>query len=349
MASARMDLARVGLRVFERGYKVAYPDSQTSNQTTAAYASVNLVRRDNRSVVVEAGFEDITAIQRVGGAESSPSLAKTVASVEAVERLGGGLIARAYGTGTDYRDVVAQWGGGLEIQREWQSGLVGVGVARSYRMPNLGELFLPAHDTHGRTVSGNESLDAEYAWEADVRAGLKWGPVTNEIGLTAIRVKDPVAARVRVVAGSQRIIPANTGGALLFAVEERLRLSTSYRGLQLIAEGAGEFTDGDRVGYFASSPRTRVHAVARVGRNLFNATSGLFAGVEYVYSDARVDFSGEELPAYEVFNFTLDGHLLDADMYLALLNAFDELYRTNGDYLMTPRTFVYGISWTLWE
>jgi hypothetical protein len=36
-------------------------------------------------------------------------------------------------------------------------------------------------------------------------------------------------------------------------------------------------------------------------------------------------------------------------MYLAFFNAFDESYRTEGDFLMTPRTFVYGISWTLWE
>jgi outer membrane cobalamin receptor len=349
VASARLDLARVDVRVFERGYKVDYPDSETVNQTTAAYASASLLEGERRSVVVEAGFEDITSVQRVGGARSSPTLAKTVASVETVERLAGGLVARAYATGTNYHDVVTQWGGGLDVQRAWPVWRLGAGVARSYRMPNLGELYLPEHRVGSRIVSGNESLDAEYAWEAGANAGVTWGPVTNEVRGSAIRVKDPVDTRARIVGGDVRLAPANTGGALLFAVEERLRLTWNRLGLRWVVEGAGEFTGGDRVGYFASTPRTRLHARARFGRKLFDATSALFAGVRYTYSDARVDFSGEEMPAYGVVDFTLDGRLLDADMYLALLNAFDERYRTDGDHLMTPRTFVYGISWTLWE
>ena len=97
------------------------------------------------------------------------------------------------------------------------------------------------------------------------------------------------------------------------------------------------------------SPEKRLHAFARVGGNMFEATSALFLGAEYVYSDERADATGMTLPSYGVLNFTLDGRLLDANMYLALFNALDEVYRTDGNHLMTPRTFVYGVSWTLWE
>jgi hypothetical protein len=31
------------------------------------------------------------------------------------------------------------------------------------------------------------------------------------------------------------------------------------------------------------------------------------------------------------------------------LNVLDEAYRTEGDYLMTPATLVYGIEWTLFD
>jgi hypothetical protein len=122
-----------------------------------------------------------------------------------------------------------------------------------------------------------------------------------------------------------------------------------YRGVDLRGEGAATFTSGDRTGFFASSPQVMLHGSFRVGGSMFEKTSALYAGVEYMHCGERVGFDGTMLGAYDVFNFTLDGRLLDANMYLALFNAFDEVYRTEGNFLMTPRTFVYGISWTLWE
>ena len=87
----------------------------------------------------------------------------------------------------------------------------------------------------------------------------------------------------------------------------------------------------------------------RVGRNLFEATSALYFGAEYAYRGEQRSPTGGVLPSYYVVNFKLDARLLDAQMYLLLLNAFDESYQTEAGYLMTPRTFVYGLAWTLFE
>lgn len=346
-ASARH--GRFGVRLFERGYTSAYPDSYTVSQTTAAYATARLWMRERLSLSLEAGFEDIAATQRVGGAESDPSLSKSVASVEALAALGAQTTMRAYAAGADYSGHVSQWGGGLEVSRAWKAVNAALEARRSFRLPNLGELFLPAHARGGYTVVGNKYLDGEYAWEVGARAGVSWGPLFNEVRWTTIRMKDPIVTRVLGEGDGALIAPVNGYGAMLHAFEERLRLRGSWRRVEFECEAAGVFTDGDRVGFFASAPSAQLHASARVGGNLFEATSALFFGVEYVRCDDRVDFSGTNLPAYEVVNFTIDGRLLDADMYLAFLNAFDESYRTEGNYLMTPRTFVYGIAWTLWE
>jgi hypothetical protein len=276
-------------------------------------------------------------------------VAKSTATLEAAAALADGIRARAYLSGTDYHGYASQWGAGVDAGGEWKVVAVGMGAHRSYRMPNLGELFLPAHSVGGRMVSGNKYLDAEHAWEGRGHVAVTWGALSNEIRWRGIRVVDPVAARTRVVGDATRVIPVNTGGALLHVFEDRLRVEGQYRGFEFRAQAAAVLTEGDRVGFFAYAPERRFHASARIGANLFEATSALYVGAEYVHGGERVGFSGTALPAYDVLNLTLDGRLLDADMYLALINVLDESYRTESDYLMTPRTFVYGIAWTLWE
>lgn len=349
LASARTSLGRLNVTLFERGYNVSYPDSHTVNTTNAAYASFYLLTGANRSLVVEAGYEDVLATQRVHGAESAPRLAKTSASVEALARAPLGVTARAYASGADYHGVVSQWGAGLEATRDWKHLRLGGVLRRSYRMPNLGELYLPAYANGAVTVAGNKYLDAEFALEGGASVAVAAGPVTNEVRWTAMRVNDPVVVAQRVVDGGLWVTPVNGGSATLHSLEERLRLEGSYRGVEMRCEGGAVFTEGDRYGFFRSAPATRVIASGRVGGSMFDVTSALYAGVEYVYCDERIDYTGQRLPSYEVINLTLDGRLINANMYLALFNARNVKYRSDGAFLMTPRTFVYGIAWTLWE
>jgi hypothetical protein len=335
--------------LFERGYEATYPDSQTVNQTTAAYASVYLLSGPRRSLVVEAGFEDIQATERVGGGESFPSVAKSVAGVEGVARLPLGIGVRVSASGADYHDVVSQWGGGVEVERVGSRFRAGGVLRRSFRMPNLGELYLPAHAHGGVTVAGNKYLDAEYALEGGAGAALTLGRVTNEVRWTSLRVTDPVMPRSSARDSLTWVTPMNTAEASMQFLEDRLRVDLSVRGVEFVCEGAVVVGDGDRVGFFRSTPRLRTFASARVGGRLFKGSSALYAVAEYMHQDERTDFAGNALGAYEVLNLSLDARLVDARLYLAFLNVLDERYRTDGNFLMTPRTFVYGIAWTLWE
>jgi hypothetical protein len=120
-------------------------------------------------------------------------------------------------------------------------------------------------------------------------------------------------------------------------------------GFLFSAEASAAWTRGDAGTYFRAVPEWDVHGSARVGRELFKATSALSVGADYAYRSSRSGFTGGELSAYHVFDFKLEARLLDANMYLVLLNAFDESYETIDGYLMTPRTLMYGISWRLFE
>jgi hypothetical protein len=82
---------------------------------------------------------------------------------------------------------------------------------------------------------------------------------------------------------------------------------------------------------------------------MFEETSALYAGVEYLHVDERDDFAGRALPAFDVVNLILEARLIDARFYLKYLNTLDAKYATSGDYLMTPRSLCYGIQWTLFN
>jgi hypothetical protein len=59
--------------------------------------------------------------------------------------------------------------------------------------------------------------------------------------------------------------------------------------------------------------------------------------------------SDYQAPAYDVMHLKIDMTLLDAHIYFMLLNVLDEQYQTISPFLMTPRTFVYGVQWTLFD
>ena len=113
--------------------------------------------------------------------------------------------------------------------------------------------------------------------------------------------------------------------------------------------GGVAYADGDRTGFFGSTPEIRSRAEVRIGSTMFESTSALYASAEIAHTGARRDFTNAELPAYSIVNLKVDGRLLDADMYLVWFNFLNESYATESGYPMTPRTFVFGIVWTLFE
>ena len=178
---------------------------------------------------------------------------------------------------------------------------------------------------------------------------MEYGPLTSETRVSALRVDNPVGFTRVEASGGIWLAAANGPSERLAVVEERIHLDTVYRGLEVTLAAGGTGVTGDRENYFVSVPRRTASVSARLGRNLFEATSALYVGAEYVYCGRRHSPAGGVMPAYNVINFKIDGRLLDADMYLLFLNAFNEFYQTEDGYLMTPRTFVYGLTWTLFE
>ena len=119
--------------------------------------------------------------------------------------------------------------------------------------------------------------------------------------------------------------------------------------LRILADAAFLYTSGDRTDAFASVPRYQANASILFGRDFFEETSALFLGAQFTSADERLDYDGTHLDGFNVLNLILEGRLLDARIYLQYLNFLDEAYQTQSGYLMTPRTFVYGIEWTLFN
>jgi hypothetical protein len=132
-------------------------------------------------------------------------------------------------------------------------------------------------------------------------------------------------------------------------LEERMTGDWHAASLRILADAAVLYTSGDRADAFASVPAFQVNASLLFGRDFFEETSALYIGATFLSADERRDFSGAQLPAFNVLNLVLEGRLLDARLYLQYLNVLDEAYTTQGDYLMTPQTFVYGVEWTLFN
>ena len=135
----------------------------------------------------------------------------------------------------------------------------------------------------------------------------------------------------------------------LFVVEDRLRIRDTVLTMGVELSCGVEFTPSVRERYFASVPELRANAVASIGRDFFKKTSGLRFSVEYQYGGRRKAGSIQELPSYNVVNLKLVIRLIDANIYLQWLNVSDAKYVTVWPYLMTPKTFVYGVEWNIFD
>jgi len=359
LASIKSTMGRLRFNIYSRGYDANYdpgpgqpPDSNTVNLATAAFADLRVLGSVRRNVSIGGGFENINWVQNVGGASDDGELRKSTARVSAVADIGGGFTTRAQLSGVSYTGMTTGWGGRFAAERNFGRHGVQLYIRRGYRMPNLGELFLPVHTDPGAPgvpLSGNRYLESEYGWEAGGRATVRSGPITNELRALALRVHRPIAFTSTDVDGSRWLVAQNGQAETAGVIEDRIRLDGRLGAFEALLTGAASATVGDRVSYFATAPRWNAHASFRFGRSFFESTSALYVGLDYTYRSERGTLHGGVLPSYQVLNVKLDGRLLGADMYLMLMNVLDTQYQTIEGYLMTPRTFVYGISWKIFD
>ena len=249
-------------------------------------------------------------------------------------------------------DYAWGWGARLAATRTLGTGnRLTLQGSRGYRLPNLGELFLPRHflGVSGNSEGvGNRDLKSESSLEASLNLQNRLGPFLNDLRATVIRIQDPIL-NVQVQTAPQSVIqPVNGDGQGLKIVDDRLRISSRPWGFELKMVGGVMAAIGSREGYFEGVPDVRGVAAASIGRSLFKNTSHILFGAEYEHGGARVA-GGPELSPYNVVNLKLEARLVDAYMYVIWLNVTDEQYETVYPYLMTPKTFGYGIAWTFYN
>jgi hypothetical protein len=270
--------------------------------------------------------------------------------VAAHRGLGGGVEAFASGSAAGDEQTRLAWGAALGLRRVTPRQTLAARAGRVSRMPTLAERFLPAHDTDGRTLAGDAGVDPEVAFEARGDWEQRTGVLVNRVRASWIRADKTIAFRPRAVGSETWRVAANAdGAATMLFVEERVRAEFRTGPLRTLGEGAFLYTSGDRAEAFAGVPELQANAALLVGGEMFEATSALYLGAEYVHMGARTDYDGRALGAFDVVNLLLEGRLLDARLYLRYINLLDESYTTLGDYRMTPRTFAYGIEWTLFN
>ncbi|MFQ5512424.1 MAG: TonB-dependent receptor [Candidatus Krumholzibacteriia bacterium] len=335
----------IELTAYERGYEVTTPDSLTRNQTTALVLNFPVFRGNGESFTLGLAYEDIVSRQEVGGGLSDDRLQEGSIGASGRLRLGAGFGA-AYGLNMAHQfNRSSEWGARASVARRLGAGhVVTVQARRSFRLPNLGELFLPVHaaaGSPGTNVGGNRDLDGETALELRGLLYDRIGVFENEIRGGVMRVDEAITP-----SGSSFVTLRNGSPRTLRFVEDRIRSSGSWRGVDLAVTGAAEYTTGDKAGFFELVPDYRLSASLKVGRPFFKNTSSLFVTTQYQYNDSRTLAAGGKLGSFGVLNVRADARLVSAQLYVLWLNALDKRYQTISPYLMTPRTVVFGVSWT---
>jgi TonB dependent receptor-like, beta-barrel len=333
---------------YGRGYTASVPDSQSVNETVGGIVGWDAVTTTGARVSLVAQVERTRATMDVGAAADATLTQGTLTAA------GRWRPNRATWFGADASaagdDDAFAWGASAVLGRELGPNVFTVTARRSFRMPNLGERYLPPHARDGRTLAGDAGVDPEFAWEGNLDWEVGGRGFTNRVRVAWIRSVDAIAFRPQVVGSATWRVAGNAAESRAMSfVEERARTEFALGGLNIRAGASVLYTTGDREEAFASVAEFMGTASALVGGEMFEKTSALYGGAEFVHVDQRVDFEGAELPPFDVLNLILEGRLLDARLYVKYLNVLDEVYRTEGDYLMTPATFVYGIEWTLFD
>lgn len=351
VAVIRSSIEGVNLSVFERSHRASVPDSVSSNHTAGVLLSVPVVWR-GVEFSLGAGYEDIRSRQRVGE-ETRSRLEKGHVGVAGNAGLPGGIVAALRTNATHYFDMSTGWGAGLRLVRALGSGNQAlIEINRRFRMPNLGELFQPRHPlimNPSVEIAGNRYVEEETALEGVAAWHTRVGGLANEIRATAIRVRDPIS--YEPVSGEAVLLgPQNGDPDDLLVLEDRARFRHTLLGTLVEIAGSIEYAPGDgRARFFSGVPEYRANACAAIGRDFFKKTSGVRVSAEYQHGGRRKAGSLDGLPAYDVVNLKLLLRIMDARVYVQWLNVMDEKYQTVWPYLMTPRTFVYGVEWTIFD
>lgn len=353
---AWVDVSHRGARAmaYGRGYKTERPDSQTVSETAGGALSWASPADNAAGVAFSGRIEHTRARMDVS--------ADTVIADTTVTVLGGSLTAlgrwrlvrgaNLVATGSWLNDDAGDpaWAGGVALTARRSAHGITLSGQRSARLPNLAERFLPAHTRDGRTLTGDGAVGSESALELGAAWDMRTRVFSHRLRASWIESSDAVLFLPRSVGSETWRVATNVeeSSSMVF-VEEWARAVFQLGPIRSRVEGSFLFTDGDRRDAFRSVPETMATASVRFGGDMFEATSGLSAGAEFVYMDTRRDYDGTILPEFGVLNLLVEARLLSARFYLAYLNVMDEQYATLGNHLMTPRSFVYGIEWTLFN
>lgn len=343
------------LTLFSRGYTSSVPDSAAESETVGAIATWTRAGRSSGEVALRASVEGTNAVQTVGsgaGVIANDDLVRVSFEANGSRAVGDGRVNATVTVAGDEGAPFA-WGASVGTRREVARNSLGLSLARSFRLPNFGERYLPVHVDSGLTLSGDADVEPETAWEAGGDWGLRLdarGTAVNRVRASWVRAEGSIAFRPRVVGAETWRVASNAPDArTMMFFEERVRFDWTGKTYRVIADASVLYTSGEREEAFTSVPKLQTNASFLAGRTFFEATSALYVGALFVSVDERDDYDGAPLPSYQVLDLTLEGRLLDARLYLRYLNVLDEAYQTAAGYLMTPRSFVYGIEWTLFD
>jgi len=349
-------VAGTGMTLFSRGYASSVPDSSAESETVGAIATWERAWRAAGEVAFRASVEETNAVQNVGGGAgvtANNDLVRASFEADASRQAGdhGSLNVTATVAGDE--ETPLAWGASVGTRLVAGRNSIGLSLARSFRLPNFGERYLPAHGDSVLTLAGNADVEPETALEVGGDWGLRLdarGHSVNRVRAAWVTSEGAIAFRPRAVGAETWYVASNSPDqrTMLF-VEERLSIDWEGDTYRFLADASVLYTTGDREDAFTSVPKLQTNASFLVGRNFFEKTSALYIGAGYQSVDERSDYGGTPLPSFQVLNLALEGRLLDARLYLQYLNVLDEMYQTAGNYLMTPRSFVYGIEWTLFN
>jgi len=336
------------ITVFGRGFTTSAPDSECVNETTGASVE-SALGGDARGVRVRVTAQETAFTQHVGAGYTA-RLAGGSAVASARSQLAGSAELFAGGSAEGDEKSQLVWGAYAGARRVTPRQILSVQAGRTSRMPTLAERFLPEHVTDGRTLSGDNGVDPERAFELRGDWEQRGGVLVNRVRASWISAEKAIAFRPRDVGGETwRVAGNGSGTQTMFFGEDRVRGEFTMGPLRALAEGGVLISSGDRAEAFASVPDVQGTASFLIGGEMFQATSAIYLGGEYVHMGTRDDYDGRELPAFNVLNLSVNARLIDVHFYLRYLNVLDEQYATVDGYLMTPRTFVYGLEWTLYN
>jgi hypothetical protein len=346
VAWANVDMGNTEATVYGRGYRNTRPDSSTSNESVGGTLAWNLHSRGATLRMFALG-ERTNATQHVGSAEAQNRISAGNAGAS-TELTRGGFTWFGHGVvGGDTRSFA--WGAGAGVERNVPLGDLTLSAQRTFRLPSIGERYLPEHLRDGFIMEGTRTLDPETALETNADRTLRHRAVINRVRASWMRSEDYISfVPVAGDSAARRAANASDVPTMSF-LEERVDMATNVGPVEVLGDAGARWSTGDRVGLFQSVPRAQINASITAGMQLFEKTSAIYLGAEYQFVDARRDYNGVPLPSYNVINASIVARLIDARFYARWLNVTNEAYQSVSGYLMTPRTLEYGLEWTLFD